>query len=90
MRRIVVKEARPGMIAARNVGGTDGQVLLENGDTIGSRHLAALHGNGIYEITFSDFNGLDPRRSPPSRSSAWPTDCARHSWASPRSLNARR
>ena len=54
MRRIVVKEARPGMVAARNVLAPDRTMLLESGDTVASRHLAALHGAGIYDLWISD------------------------------------
>jgi HD-GYP domain-containing protein (c-di-GMP phosphodiesterase class II) len=54
MRRIIVKEARPGMVAARNVARADGTVLLETGDIIASRHLAALHGAGVYDLWIID------------------------------------
>jgi HD-GYP domain-containing protein (c-di-GMP phosphodiesterase class II) len=46
------------MVAARNVARPDGTVLLESGDTIASRHLAALHAAGIYDLWIID-TGLE-------------------------------
>src|SRR5437764_728868 len=54
MRRIVVKEVRPGMVAARSVNRPDGTILLQTGDLIASKHLAALHAEGIYDLWIVD------------------------------------
>lgn len=56
MRRIIVKEARPGMIAARSVPHPleRGKVLLTAGDLLSTSSLIQLHQMGIYDLWVND------------------------------------
>ena len=53
MRRIIIKEARPGMVAARTLVATeDGQrvAVAKAGEVLGVEHLVRLHELGVYDL----------------------------------------
>ena len=60
MRRIIIKEARPGMVAARTLAtaASPAVTLLSAGDVLSVSQLACLHGMGTYDLWVND-PGLD-------------------------------
>jgi HD-GYP domain-containing protein (c-di-GMP phosphodiesterase class II) len=59
MRRIIIKEARPGMIAARSleappIAGTAPQSPVITGEILSLEHLARIHELGIYDLWVTD------------------------------------
>ena len=54
MRRIGIKQAKPGMKLARSVINATGSVLIQRGVTLTSRYIDRLRAKGIYQIYIED------------------------------------